>query len=99
MDLAVAALSPWTHNHVGSLRAVGALHKLKFDHIAFTQGSTSLAYYRCVMDKDIRAVTALDKTIAPDIREPLNAAKHLVFFQNSFVQFGIHEKLHKCLLR
>jgi hypothetical protein len=63
VDLAVAALSPWTHNHVGSLRAVGALPKLKFDHIAFTQGSTSLSYYRRVMDKDIRAVTALDKTV------------------------------------
>ena|SRR5215472_1216330 len=46
------------------------------------------------MDKNIWAVTALDKTISPSISEPFNAAEHLVFFQRSSVHFRIHEELH-----
>jgi hypothetical protein len=83
VNLAVAALSSWTYNHVGRLRAMCALHKLKFNHVAFTQAFTSLSYYGCVMDKDIWTVAALDKTISPNIGEPLHFAKHLVFFQKS----------------
>lgn len=71
-----------------------ALHNLKFDHIAFTQGPTSLSHYRCVMDKNIWAVTALDETISANISEPFNAAKHLVFFQKLSVRLCIHEELH-----
>jgi len=33
--LVVAALIFGAHNHVGSLRAMCALHKLKFDYITF----------------------------------------------------------------
>ena len=84
--LAVAAKSPWTYRQVDSLGTMCALHNLKFDHIAFTQGPTSLSHYRCVMDKNIWAVTALDKTISANISEPFNAAKHLVFFQKSSVR-------------
>lgn len=51
------------------------------------------------MDKDIWAVTALDKTVSPDIREPFKAAKHLVSFQQPFVQLRKREKLHKWFLR
>lgn len=94
VDLAVAAPSPWTHSHVDRLRAMCAPRNLKFDHIAFPQAA-SLSCYPCVMEKDIRAVTALDKTISPDIREPCNAAKHVVSFQKSFVQLCKREKLHK----
>jgi len=80
--LAVAAKSPWMYRHVDSLGTMCALHNLKFDHIAFTQGPTSLSHYRCVMDKNIWAVTALDKTISANISEPFNAAKHLVSFKS-----------------
>ena len=92
--LALAAKSPWTYRHVDSLGTMCALHNLKFDHIAFTQGPTSLSHYRCVMDKNIWAVTALDKTISANISEPFNVAKHLVFFQKSSVRLCIHEELH-----
>lgn len=51
------------------------------------------------MDKDIWAVTVLDKTVSPDIREPFEAAKHLVSFQKPFVQLCKREKLHKWFLR
>jgi hypothetical protein len=54
---------------------------------------------RCVMDKDMRAVTAPGKTICPDSGEPFNAAKHLVSFQKSFVQPCKREKLHKWFLQ
>ena len=60
-----------------------ALHELKLDDVAFTQGLTSLSYYRCVIDKHIWTVTSLDKTISPNIGEPFHLAKHLVFFQKS----------------
>ena len=83
VDLVLPALSPWAYSHVDSLRAVCALDNRKFNHIAFTQGPTSLSYYRCVMDKDIWAVTALDKTIPANLSKPFNAAKHSVFFQKS----------------
>ena len=82
VDLTVAAPSPWTHRHVDRLRALCAPHNLKFDHIAFPQGSASPSYHRCVMDKDIRAVAALDKTISLDIREPFNAAKDSLSFKS-----------------
>ena len=51
------------------------------------------------MDKDIRAVAALDKTISLDIGEPFNAAKDSLSFQKSFVQLCKREKLHKWFLR
>ena len=86
--LALAAKSPWTYRHVDSLGTMCALHNLKFDHIAFTQGPTSLSHYRCVMDKNIWAVTALDKTISANISEPFNVAKHLVFFQSHLYGFA-----------
>jgi hypothetical protein len=55
--LVVAALIFWAHDHVGSLRAMCALHKLKFDYITFIQRCTSFPRYRSAMDKDIWAVT------------------------------------------
>jgi hypothetical protein len=39
--LVVATPIFWAHNHVGSLRAMCALHKLKFDYITFIQRCTS----------------------------------------------------------
>jgi hypothetical protein len=74
--LAVTALRSWTYNHVGSLRAMCALDKLKFNHIAFIQGPTWFSYDRGVMDKDIWTVTAPDKTISPNISEPFHFANH-----------------------
>jgi hypothetical protein len=76
IPLVVAALILGAHNHVGSLRAMCALHKLKFDYITFIQRCTWFPHYRCTMDKDIRAVTTPDKAISPSISEPLHFANH-----------------------
>ena len=59
------------HCHVGSLRAMRALHQLKFDHIALVQVAISLSDNRCVVDKDVRAPTALDKT------DPFSRLNHI----------------------
>jgi hypothetical protein len=74
--LVVAALIFGAHNHVGRLRAMCALHKLKFDNITFIQHCTSFPRYRRAMDKDIWAVTTPDKAISPSISEPLHFANH-----------------------
>jgi hypothetical protein len=74
--LVVAALIFWAHNHVGSLRAMCALHKLKFDYITFIQRCTTFPRYRRAMDKDIWAVTTPDEAISPSISEPLHFANH-----------------------
>ena len=64
------------HCHVGSLRAMRALHQLKFDHIALVQVAISLSDNRCVVDKDVRAPTALDKTVPLFTVEPYHLADH-----------------------
>jgi hypothetical protein len=74
--LVVAALIFWAHNHVGSLRAMCALHKLEFDYITFIQRCTAFPRYRRAMDKDIWAVTTPDEAISPSISEPLHFANH-----------------------
>jgi hypothetical protein len=74
--LVVATLFFWAHNHVGSLRAMCALPKLKFDYLTFIQRCTSFPRYRRAMDKDIWAVTTPDEAISPSISEPLHFANH-----------------------
>jgi hypothetical protein len=74
--LVVAALIFWAHNHVGSLRAMCTLHKLKFDYITFIQRCTTFPRYRRAMDKDIWAITTPDEAISPSISEPLHFANH-----------------------
>jgi hypothetical protein len=83
MHVAVAALIPWAYKYVLSSRSMCALHKLKFDYIAFIQAFASLSYYRSVMDKNIWTVTAPDKAISPDISEPFHFSNHLVFFPST----------------
>jgi len=74
--LVVAALIFWAHNHIGSLRAMRALHKLKLDYITFIQRCASFPCYGRAMDKDIWAVTTPDEAISPSISEPLHFANH-----------------------
>lgn len=74
----MAALSLWTHYHAGSLGAMCALHKLKFNFVTFIQGSKLFSNYRCGMDKDIWTVAALNKTISPNVTEPFHFANHAV---------------------
>jgi hypothetical protein len=71
--LVAAALIFGAHNHVASLRAMCALHKLKFEYITFIQRCTSFPRYRRAMDKDIWAVTTPDEAISPE-RSPFSAS-------------------------
>lgn len=64
------------HSYVGSLRAMRALHQLKFDHIALVQVAISLTDNRRVVDKDVWAPRGLDETVPLYTVEPYHLADH-----------------------
>jgi len=52
------------YGHVSGLLSFCSLHDLKLNRITFVQGSESLCYNRCVVDKNVWPAIAPDKTIS-----------------------------------
>jgi len=67
---------PRTYDHVGRLGSLCPLDHLKFHDVTFPQSAVPLCNNRCVVHKDVRAVTASDEAISLGIVEPFHIAKH-----------------------
>src|SRR6185436_19725699 len=59
---------------VARLRALGAVDDLEFDRLAFLERTESVTLDRGVMDEDIAASVALDKSVSLGVIEPLDLA-------------------------
>src|SRR5262249_20082498 len=62
--------------HVCSLRSFRTLHDLEFDRISFLQSTVAVANDCGVVDKDIGAVIAPDKSVSFGIIEPFDRSSH-----------------------
>jgi hypothetical protein len=75
------------------------LNYIKFHVITFLQGAMSLSRNCCVVDKDVRAATAPDETISPDIVKPFHIANHFAFLSINSVRSAYMKELHKSFLK
>lgn len=57
---------------VGRLQTFGALADIKFDHLAFGEGSIAFATYRGIMNEDVLSVILLNKTKSFIVVEPFD---------------------------